>query len=231
MQAVILAGGLGTRLKPFTEAIPKPLLPVGEKSILEVQVLCLRKYGFDDIYIATNYKAEYVESFMGDGSRYGVNLTFSKETKPLGTCGPISLLKSELTSPFILMNGDILTTLDFGKLYDFGLGSKANLSVVTKKIITPFNFGNVTSEGDYIVDVEEKPDFSLEIVAGIYVMKPDIFEQIPDDEYFGMDTLIKKMLYQEQKVARYLTEEYWIDIGRFDDFQSVQEEYDKHFAI
>src|SRR3970040_505646 len=110
MKAVILAGGLGTRLKPFTEAIPKPLLPIGEKSVLEIQIQHLAKYGFDEIYIATNYKANYVESFIGDGQRMGVRITFSKEEKPLGTCGPIRLLKDELTEPFLLMNGDILTT-------------------------------------------------------------------------------------------------------------------------
>lgn len=230
MQAVILAGGLGTRLRPFTEAIPKPLLPVGEKSVLEVQVTCLRKHGFMDIFIATNYKAEYVESFMGDGSRYGVKLTFSKEEEPLGTCGPISLLKKDLNTPFILMNGDILTTLDFKKLYDFSLSSKAELTVVTKQIVTPFNFGNVTSVGDYIVGVEEKPNFRLEILAGIYVIKPELFPQIPDGEYFGMDMLIKNMLDKKKKVARYLMDEYWVDIGRFDDYQSAQAEYEKHFA-
>ena len=229
MQAVILAGGLGTRLRPFTEAIPKPLLPIGEKSVLEIQILHLKKYGFTDIYIATNYKADYVESFMGDGSRYGVRLTFSKEKKPLGTCGPVTLLKDRLTKPFILMNGDILTTLDFSKLYRFALKNDAKLTVVTKQIVTPFQFGNVTSKNGYIVDVEEKPNFRLEILAGIYVMKPEIFPLIPENQYFGMDTLIKNMLASKEKVARYLMEEYWIDIGRLDDYEKAQEVYERHF--
>lgn len=229
MKAVILAGGLGSRLRPFTEAIPKPLLPIGEKSVLEVQVQHLKEFGFSDIYIATNYKAEYVESFMGDGSRYGVNLKFSKEVEPLGTCGPVTLLKEELDQPFVLMNGDILTTLDFKKLYDYALNSEALLTVVTKHILTPFNFGNVTAKDGYIQDVEEKPNFKLEILAGIYVFKPEIFPQIPVGEYFGMDTLIKNMLSSKNKVARYLMKEYWVDIGRIEDYQTAQEEYEIHF--
>ncbi len=229
MKAVILAGGLGSRLRPFTEAIPKPLLPIGEKSILEVQVLHLKENGFTDIFIATNYKAEYVESFMGDGSRYGVNLKFSKEVKPLGTCGPITLLKSELDQPFVLMNGDILTTLNFEKFYNSAMQNDALLTIVTKNILTPFNFGNVTSRNGYITNLEEKPNFKLEIVAGIYVFKPEIFPQIPENEYFGMDTLMKNMLSKKQRVARYLMEEYWVDIGRYEDYQTAQEEYEQHF--
>ena len=229
MKAVILAGGLGSRLRPFTEAIPKPLLPIGEKSVLEVQVLHLKENGFKDIFIATNYKAEYVESFMGDGSRYGVNLKFSKEVKPLGTCGPITLLKSELNEPFVLMNGDILTTLKFDLLYNSAVQNEALLTIVTKHILTPFNFGNVTSKDGYLTNIEEKPNFKLEIVAGIYVFKPEIFSQIPQNEYFGMDTLMKNMLAKKQKVARYLMKEYWVDIGRYEDYKAAQEDYDKHF--
>ena len=111
MKAVILAGGLGTRLRPFTEVIPKPLLPVGESSVLEIQILSLKQAGFSEIYIATNYKADYVKAFLGDGSKYDLKLYFSQEREPLGTCGPLALLREELDSLFILMNGDILTNL------------------------------------------------------------------------------------------------------------------------
>src|SRR5438309_577534 len=112
MKVVILAGGLGSRLKPFTEVIPKPLLPIGEKSVLEIQIDRLKKFGFDEVYLATNYKSEYVENFFGNGSRYGVKLAISKEEKPLGTVGPLTLLKDKLTEPFIVMNGDVLSLID-----------------------------------------------------------------------------------------------------------------------
>src|SRR5262245_35785290 len=159
MKAVILAGGLGTRLKPFTEVIPKPLLPVGESSVLEIQIRSLSQHGIKEIFIATNYMAEYVQAFLGDGSKYGVRLVFSKEDRPLGTCGPVTLLEKELTEPFFLMNGDILTTLDFAKAHAFACNHAAELVVMTKEIRTPFSFGKVVSEGDLLVDVEEKPNF------------------------------------------------------------------------
>ena len=114
MKAVILAGGLGTRLRPFTEIIPKPLLPIGERSVLEIQIEKLKYFGFNEIYLATNYKSQYIEGFFGDGSRYGVKLEISKEDKPLGTAGPLLLLKDKLNEPFIVMNGDIISLVNFG---------------------------------------------------------------------------------------------------------------------
>jgi NDP-sugar pyrophosphorylase family protein len=229
MKAVILAGGLGTRLMPFTQFIPKPMLPIGESSVLEIQMRSLARYGFKDIVIATNYRAEYVEAFFGDGSKFGVSLTFSKEEKPLGTCGPVTLLRDQLTEPFVLMNGDILTNLDFSELYEFALGRDANLVVVTKEIVAPFNFGKVVSNGDYIVDVEEKPDLKLEILAGIYVLKPAVFDVIPVDTYYGIDSLIKDLLARDMRVARFLTKDFWLDIGQMKDYEQAQTAYDEHF--
>lgn len=229
MKAVILAGGLGTRLRPFTEAIPKPLLPIGEKSIMEIQIQHLAKYGFNEIYVATNYKADYVESFIGDGKRLGVNITFSKEDKPLGTCGPLTLLKDKLTEPFIVMNGDVLTTIDFGKLYEYALGIDSDYVVVTKEIVMPFAFGNVFSDGHYITGIEEKPDIKNEIIAGIYVMKPPIFQYFQDNQYFGMDNLIKKLLKNEVPIVRYPMSEFWLDIGRMEDYNQAQDAYNEHF--
>ena len=228
-QAVILAGGLGNRLKPLTEAIPKPLLPIGEKSVLEIQISRLKKHGFGRIYLATYYKSEYIENFFGDGSRFGVELKVSKEKIPLGTCGPIGLLRDELTQPFLVMNGDILTTADFDAIYRFALNMESDFAVVTKEIVTPFEFGNVLSEGDFIRKVDEKPDIKTEIVAGIYILKPPILELIPANCYFGMDDLIKKMIADRKPIARYLLKDYWIDIGRFDDYQKAEAECSTFF--
>ena len=202
MKAVILAGGLGTRLQPFTQVIPKPLLPVGESSVLEIQILSLARCGFTEIFVATNYRSEYIEAFLGNGSKYGVSLTFSRESKPLGTVGPVLLLRDRLTEPFILMNGDILTTLNFRTLLERASGADADLTVVTKEIITPFNFGKVTSDGPYILAIEEKPDLRIEVLAGIYVVKPAVFELIPREEYFGIDSLIMSMLARHRRVGR-----------------------------
>ena len=223
MKAVILAGGLGSRLKPFTEVIPKPLLPIGEKAILEIQIERLKSFGFDEIFLATNYKSQYIENFFGDGSRYGVKLVINKEEKPLGTAGPLTLLKSSLTEPFLIMNGDILSLVDFLKFYNFGQEKDSVLSIAIKKEITPFAFGNISFEGDYVSDIEEKPDLVNYILAGIYYMKPDIFNYIPDDQYYGMDHLIKSLLAHKIKIAKYQLTEYWLDIGRPIDYEKAQD--------
>jgi NDP-mannose synthase len=228
MKAVILAGGLGTRLKPFTEVIPKPLLPIGEKAILEIQIEHLKKYGFDEIFLATNFKAEYIEKFFGDGSRYGVKLKISKEDKPLGTVGPLKLIEEYLKEPFIIMNGDILSNIDFLKFYNFSLSIKSDLTICIKKITTPYAFGNIFFEGDYVKNIEEKPDFITYALAGIYVMTPEILKIIPDNEYFGMDTLIKTMLSFNMPIAKYELSEYWLDIGRVNDYEKAQELYNNY---
>lgn len=230
MKAVILAGGLGMRLRPFTHVIPKPLLPIGEKSVLEIQIERLRRFGFDEIFVATNYKSQYVRNYLGDGSHYGVRLTISEERKPLGTAGPLTLLRERLDEPFIVMNGDILSLIDFKKFYAFAMKHKKILTVAIAKHVTPFAFGNIFFKGDYVTGIEEKPDFVTFLLAGIYVMTPSIFEHIPENTYFGMDTLIKSLLEGKQRrVAKYELKEYWLDIGRIEDYEKAQEIYDTHF--
>jgi NDP-mannose synthase len=232
MKVVILAGGLGTRLKPFTDVIPKPLLPLGEKSLMEVQIEQLKNNGFDEIYVALNYKADYIKSYFGDGSKFGVKVIYSLEKKPLGTCGPVKLLESVLTEPFLLMNGDILTKANFKEIYNWSLTYKDSLlTLVTKNITTPFRFGNIISDGVYVKGVDEKPDLKFEILSGIYILKPSIFKLIPDDEYFGIDQLIKKMLELNLPVTKYLLKEYWIDIGMVEDYEKAKEFYDEHFTV
>ncbi len=230
MKAVILAGGLGTRLRPFTEIIPKPLLPIGEKAVLEVQLEALSRHGFNEIYLATNYKSNYIENFIGNGDRYGIKVKINKEDKPLGTVGPLTLLKDKLVEPFLVMNGDILTLLNFSDLSSFAESNDSLLTVTIKELITPFQFGNIFFSGNYVTRIEEKPNIKTNILAGIYFFKPEIFELIPDNEYFGMDTLINKMLNLKIPISVYLIKEYWLDIGQIDDFQSAQKIYETHFA-
>jgi NDP-mannose synthase len=230
MKAVILAGGLGTRLRPFTEIIPKPLLPIGEKAVLEVQIEQLKKYGFDEIFLATNYKSEYIQNYFGDGSKYGVKLSISKETMKLGTVGPVTLLKDQLNEPFLVMNGDILTAMNYEKLFNFALNIDSVLTVTIKEIITPFQFGNIFYEGDYVTGIQEKPNIKTKILAGIYIYKPKIFEIIPENELFSMDHLINKMIDLKMPIAKYEMHEYWLDIGCEDDYIKAQEEYKSQFV-
>lgn len=227
--AVILSGGLGTRLKPFTEIIPKPLLPIGEKAVLEIQIERLKKFGFDHIILATNYKSNYIENFFGDGERYGVKLEISKEEQPLGTAGPIKLLEKKLTEPFIVMNGDILSLIDYRALYDFACSLNSLMTVTIKKIIIPYAFGNILFDGDFVTNVEEKPDITTFALAGIYVFKPEIFNLIPENQYFGMDMLIKKMLADKKPITKYELHEYWLDIGQIQDYEKAQSIYQEYF--
>jgi NDP-sugar pyrophosphorylase family protein len=230
-KAVILSGGLGSRLKPFTEVIPKPLLPIGEKAVLEIQIERLKAAGFTEIYLATNYRSEYIENFFGDGSKYGVKLFISKEQVPLGTAGPIKLLEDRLMEPFLVMNGDILTLLDFDSLYRFAELQESLLTICTKEILTPFQFGNISTNGNFVTGIEEKPDFRTTILAGIYIFKPGLLDLIPKDEYYGMDKLIKNMLSFNKPITHYPISEYWLDIGRIEDYNKAQDIYKEHFSL
>lgn len=227
--AVILAGGLGMRLRPFTEVIPKPLLPIGEKAVLEIQIEHLKRHGITNVILATNYKSEYIKNFFGDGSRYGVHLMISKEETPLGTAGPIRLLKDNLTSPFAVMNGDILSSIDLTKMFEFANSQESLLTVGIKKIVTPYHFGNIHFQGDLVTNIEEKPDIITYALAGIYIMKPEIIDLIPPDEYFGMDHLMKKMLNAKMPITKYDINEYWLDIGRIEDYDNAQQIYQDNF--
>jgi NDP-sugar pyrophosphorylase family protein len=231
MQAVILAGGLGARLRPFTQIVPKPLLPIGEQSVLEIQIRRLKEYGFHHIILATNYKANYVARFFGDGSDLGVQLTYSKEETALGTAGPLSLLKSELKEPFLVMNGDILTLMDFRKFYEFALSKNGLLTVAIKRHVTPFAFGNIFSQGDYVTGIEEKQNIVRYILAGIYVMQPAILNLIPKGETYGIDSLINSMLATKVPVVKYEFEEYWLDIGQISDYEKSAEIYEQYFRV
>jgi len=230
MKAIILSGGLGTRLKPFTEVIPKPLLPIGEKAVLEIQVEHLRDNGFREIYLATNYKSAYIENFFGDGSQYGVKLQISKEEKPLGTVGPVKLLETQISDePFLVMNGDILTLLNYRNMYDFALSKDSLLTIGTKEIITPFQFGNIYFDGDFVTGIEEKPDIRTTILAGVYIFKPELLRSVPVNERYNMDTLILDMIAQGMKITHYPIKEYWLDIGRPDDYEKAQQVYKEKF--
>lgn len=223
-KAVILAGGLGLRLRPFTAILPKPMLPVGDRSVLEIQIEHLKKFGITDIAFAANYKSDVLQSYFGDGSRFGVSLTYSIEDQPLGTCGPLSLLAGVLTAPFLVLNGDILTNINIAKAFAFHTSHGGLLTVVSKMVTFPLSYGNIIAEGDRIVGIQEKPDISVEVAAGIYVMSPEILAHIPQNRHYGMDTLIADLIDQGIPVHKYRMDEYWLDIGRMEDFEKAQRE-------
>ena len=225
MKAVILSGGLGTRLKPFTEVIPKPLLPIGEKAVLEIQIERLRDNGFNHIFLATNYKSAYIENFFGDGSKYGVNLAISKEDTPLGTAGPLSLLKDDLTDPFLVMNGDILTLLNFKEFYDFAVETRQPLTLGIKKRCFLCLRQHLLRVIMSLISRETK--------FGAFHFS----RHLRDDSAFIIShtTLLwngcadQKAPFRGHKVPKYEIKEYWLDIGRLNDYNEAQEAYKEHF--
>jgi dTDP-glucose pyrophosphorylase len=225
MKAVILAGGLGQRLRPLTGKIPKPLLPIGDSTAIELAIGALASHGVREIFIASGYKAEQVEEHLGDGSRYGVTLHYSVEETPLGTCGPLSLLRDRLTEPFIMMNGDVVTDLDFEAAYRFAAETKAELTVVTKHDTLSYRYGVVRTDGDFVTGIEEKPTLSNEVLTGIYVVSPAVFDLIPEGSSFGIDELIDDLLARGRSVARYTTDAYWRDVGDHESYKIANKEH------
>lgn len=230
MRAVILAGGLGLRLRPLTEMLPKPLLPIGPTTVVEILIRRLVACGAEEVFLAAGHRAQDFRDFISRTSDLGVPVHVSEESKPLGTCGPVALLSDRLREPFILLNGDILTTLDFRAAHDYAGGIDAELTAVTTVIETPFEFGQVVTDGRLITGVQEKPDIRFEILAGIYVMRPEAIARIPPDTYYGIDQLIRDLLAAGRPVGRYLCKDYWLDIGRMQHYREAQDAYRRLFA-
>lgn len=223
MKAVIMAGGLGMRLRPLTQVIPKPLLPLGGNSILEITVQRLKSCGFDDLIFTTYYKPEVFKSYFGDGSSFGVRITYSKENERLGTAGPLRLLENELKEPFLVMNGDVLTNMDFAKLGKFHMKNNADITLCTKIMEIPLQYGVVKSrEGSIVTSITEKPSVEYEINAGIYFLNPSVLDHIPKDKSYNMPTLLHRLLDDGKMVLKYPIEEYWLDVGHIDDYKKAQ---------
>lgn len=226
MKAVIMAGGLGQRLRPFTQIIPKPLLPVGEQSVLEIIIRALSAHGFEEVILTLNYQSALFEAFFGDGGKWGVKISYTKEEKPLGTAGPLKLVEDKLTEPFLVINGDILTNLDFRKLAEFHRAKNSVLTLCTKEIHMPLHYGVVHSKDDRVVKIDEKPDIVSEVVAGIYILNPETISVIPHDTYYTMVDLLHYLMKQNKNVMQYhLKDYYWLDIGQMDDYQRAQDLY------
>jgi NDP-sugar pyrophosphorylase family protein len=223
MQAIIMAGGLGRRLRPFTQIIPKPLLPVGERSVLEITISSMKNHNIKEIFVALNYQSELFKAFLGDGKKWGIHIECSEEKQALGTAGPIKLFKDKLDESFIVMNGDILTNLDFQKLMDFHLDRCAALTIATKEIIMPLRYGTVDSKNFKISAVMGKPNIHAEVIAGIYACNKEVLDFIPDNAYFTMIDMIKVLLDNNLPLFQFRIRDYWLDIGQMDDYQKALE--------
>lgn len=226
MRAVILAGGKGTRLRPFTYSLPKPLMPIGgEMPILEIILKQLKKNKFNHITIAVNYMAKILQAFFRDGSDWGLKIDYSFEEKPLSTIGPLTLI-DDLPEKFLVMNGDILTDLDYRQFFDWHIKNKCDVTVATFKRVSKINFGVLKyNENQEVYDFIEKPKYHFDVSMGIYAINKHVIDTLPKNEPFGFDDLMIKGINDKLRIKSYPHDSYWLDIGRNDDYQKANEDY------
>lgn len=223
---VLMAGGRGSRLKPLTDDTPKPLLRVGSKPILETILESFVEQGFRKFFIAVNYRADMVRKHFGDGSRWGVQISYLNERKPLGTAGALSLLPSRPAAPMLVMNADLLTRVGFGHMLDFHLKHGAVGTMGVREYGLQVPYGVVKIDGHSIVEIEEKPTRSFFVNAGIYVLSSEALDFVPSDKPFDMPDLFSALIAAGREPAVFPIREYWIDIGRLDDFKRAADEID-----
>jgi NDP-sugar pyrophosphorylase family protein len=228
MKAVILAGGKGTRLKPYTTVFPKPLMPIGGKPILEIIISQLRSHGLTDIIITTGHLSELIIAFFGDGSQLGVNIKYSKEDKPLGTAGGLGLIKEELKESFLMVNGDTLTTLNFSELIDYHKRSSAIGTIALKTRGSYIDFGIVELDSsNRITGYTEKPTVDHLVSMGVYVFEPRVVEYIKPGERLDFPDLVRTLISKKEKVNGFIFDGYWLDIGRPEDYEKANEEIEE----
>jgi NDP-sugar pyrophosphorylase family protein len=230
MKAVVLAGGKGRRLAPYTTVLPKPLMPIGDVPILEVVVRQLKHFGFDDIIMAVGHLAELLMAYFGDGSKFGVQIQYSREEHPLGTAGSLSLL-SGLNGSFLVMNGDLLTTLDYRALWRRHHQRDAMATVATCQRDAEIDLGVIETGEDYwVTGYIEKPTYHYTVSTGVYVFDPAVLQFVPRKERMDMPDLFLKLLAAGCRISTYPFEGYWLDIGRHDDYEQAIYEFENHRA-
>jgi dTDP-glucose pyrophosphorylase len=228
-KVVLMVGGMGTRLKPLTNAIPKPMLHVGGKPILETIIERFSGYGFTNIILCVNYKSEIIQNYFGDGSRFGVSIEYIFEEKRMGTAGALSLLEEKPSEPFFVMNGDLLTNVNFEHLLDYHLESSAIATMCVREYDFQVPFGVVELEEGKILSIREKPTHNFFVSAGIYMLSPECLKDIPGDTFYDMPTLFEKLIKSDQHVISFPIREYWLDIGRIEEYERANDEYGEVF--
>jgi NDP-mannose synthase len=228
MKVIILAGGKGRRLLPFTTNFPKPLMPVGERPILEILLLRLKADGLTDIVIATGHLEELIRAYFGDGQKFGVNITYSREDKPMGTAGPLDLVRDQLTDTFLLMNGDVLSDLHFTDLIRHHKERGAMASVALSKRNVFIDFGVVELDGkSSIVAWKEKPSIDYLVSTGIYCISGNAMDHLPKGVFTNLPDFLLMLKAAGHCVSGYVHEGYWLDIGRGEDYEKACEDVEK----
>lgn len=227
---ILMVGGLGTRLKPLTNNVPKPMLKVGNKPILETIIDNFSKYGFKNIILSVNYKSKMIEDYFKDGKEFGVNIEYIHEDKRMGTAGALTLLKNRPKEPFFVMNGDLLTNVNFEHMLEFHNKIDAEATVCIREITTQIPYGVVNIDKyNKIVSIEEKPIHSYYVSGGIYILNPTTIDLIPNNEYYDIPTLFDSLIKQDRKLHSYINDGYWLDIGHIHDYQKANIEYEDIF--
>lgn len=226
MKAIVLAGGLGTRLRPLTFAIPKPLVPVGEKPILEILIENLAAHGVTDIYLAVGYRAELIETFFQDGSRFGVNIHYSREEKRLGTAGPVRLARDQfgISDTVLVMNADIITEINFSDMLKWHRDKGAAITVGIRRFDQTVPYGVVEIDGDRITGIVERPTHTHQINCGLYAVSPDVIDLIPPGEEIYMPDFIDAAMKAGRTISGFAFSEKWVSI---DDLADLEEEAGK----
>ena len=222
MKAVVLAGGRGTRLKPYTTVFPKPLMPIGERPILEILVRQLAKAGFDEVIFAVGHLAELIMAFFDNGRRFGVPISYSREEEPLGTAAPLGLLRDRLTETFLVINGDVLSTVNFGEMLARHRDSRAVTTVGLTRRQVQIDYGVVKLDGDSsIAQWMEKPALDYLVSIGIYFFEPRALDYIEPRVRLDLPTLVLRLKEAGEVVKGYLHAGYWLDIGRPEDYEAA----------
>lgn len=226
---LIMAGGLGTRLSPLTDDLPKPMLRVGNKPILQTIIEQFRNYGFKNILISVNYKADLIENYFRDGSDFGVSIRYIKESKRLGTAGAINLAKKYLDKPFFVINGDILTTVNLYNLLEFHSKNKYEMTIGSRIYETQIPYGVLSIEEACVTELEEKPIINHLVSGGVYVIEPEVIDVIPKEKYFDITQLINMLINNKKRIGSFPITEYWMDIGKADDYLKANIDIEKYF--
>ena len=222
---VLMVGGLGTRLRPLTNELPKPLLTVGKKPILEIIIENFSKYGFKNFILSVNYKSEMIEEYFGNGSKFGVSIEYIHEDKRMGTAGALSLIRDKLIDDFFVMNGDLLTNINYEHLLNYHKEDNSSATMCVREYDYQIPYGVVNIENQHIISVEEKPLYKFFVNAGIYILKPTVLKEVPDNQFFDMPTLFEKLIEKEEKVLSFPIREYWLDIGEIKEYRKANAEY------
>ncbi|MGG0655035.1 nucleotidyltransferase family protein [Rummeliibacillus pycnus] len=228
---VLMAGGLGTRLRPLTDHTPKPMLNVGSKPILETIIEGFKNHGFVNFIICVNYKKEVIQNYFQDGSAFGVNIEYIEEEKRMGTAGALSLLKHKPMEPFFVMNADLLTQVNFEQLLHFHEENHSVATMCVREYEYQIPFGVIETNGQNLISIKEKPVHKNFVNAGIYILNPEVLDVIPKDQFFDMPNLFNELIEQEENTTAFPVREYWLDIGRIADYEKANAEMSKGMSV